>query len=117
VNIHEHRVLDFCDPCDGTHAIDVALHEMPTEAVACPERPFQVDAPALFPLAINVRPSVVPTACTVKAPLRTFSTVRQAPLTAMLSPFFTPLYDAFTRSSTPLFTCTASILPSASTIR
>src|SRR2546425_5381 len=50
-NIHEHRVLDFCDPFDGTHAIDVALHEMPTEAVACPERPFQVDAPALFPLA------------------------------------------------------------------
>src|SRR2546427_2343337 len=50
-NIHEHRVLDFCDTGDGTHAIDVALHEMPTEAVACPERPFQVDAPPLFPLA------------------------------------------------------------------
>src|SRR6266487_4424691 len=69
-----------------------------------------------FHSPINVRPSVVCTACTVKAPLRTFSTVRQAPLTAILSPFFTPLYDAFTRSSTPLFTCTASILPSASTI-
>jgi len=90
VNIHEHRVLDFCDPCDGTHAIDVALHEMPTEAVACPERPFQVDAPALFPLADQRSAERRPHGVHRKAPLRTFSTVRQAPLTAMLSPFFTP---------------------------
>src|SRR5262249_30512073 len=39
---------------------------------------------------ISVRPSVVRTACTVNAPFATVSTVRHAPLIAMLSPFFKP---------------------------
>src|SRR6266446_2554408 len=49
-NIHEHRVLDFCHPFDGAHAIDVALHEMPTQPVPRPQRTFQIDGPAFLPL-------------------------------------------------------------------
>src|SRR2546422_89442 len=48
-NIHEHRVLHFGDPCDGTHAIDVALHEMPAQPVARAQGAFKIDGPALLP--------------------------------------------------------------------
>src|SRR5437867_5248234 len=49
-NIHEHRVLDFGHPCDGTHAIDVALHDMTAHQVSGPHGSLQIHAAPLLPL-------------------------------------------------------------------
>src|SRR6266550_1281750 len=50
-NVHEHRVIDFGDPFHRAHAVDMALHEMPTEPVAGSQRTLQIDGSTLLPLA------------------------------------------------------------------
>src|SRR6266550_2204492 len=50
-NVHEHRVIDFGDPLHRAHAVDMALHEMPTEPVAGSQRTLQIDGSTLLPLA------------------------------------------------------------------